>query len=223
MHGSSQGRNFFASSCFVSLNAHIDEREWFRMRKLLNHRPSAGTVIAFIALCVALGGGAYAAKKAKKITYKGLDKDARLKVLPVSATNAGTNCDPNSATQYTSCTSVTLKTSGAFPRRTALTFDGVFNSVQATPPPQNPVIARGECRLQLDGQPLNGTQIRVEPSSHPNPAAPVDSNDNNYGEGYGINIVTTPQGGEHTYSIACNELAGDLKVQQFTLSALTVR
>ena len=70
------------------------------MKKLFNHRPSAGAVIGFIALCVALGGGAYAASK-KKIEYKGLSKDARLKVLPVSGTNAGTNCNPNSATTYT--------------------------------------------------------------------------------------------------------------------------
>jgi hypothetical protein len=193
------------------------------MKKLLNHRPSAATVIAFIALCVALGGGAYAAKKGKKIQYKGLTKDARLKVLPVSATNAGTSCDPNSKTTYTSCTQVSLKVSNAFKRRVALTFDGVFDSAQTTPPPADPVIARGECRLQLDGQPLNGTQIRVEPGSHKDPTTPVDSNDKNYGDGYGINIVTTPQGGEHTYSVACNELDGDLKVQQFQLSAMTVR
>jgi hypothetical protein len=195
------------------------------MQKLLKHRPSAGTLIAFIALCVALGGGAYAATKAKKVTYKGLDKDARLKVLPVSATNAGTNCDPNSKTDYTTCTSVSLKVSSAFPRRTALTFNGVFNSAQPTPTPApaDQVQARGECRLQLDGQPLNGTQTRVQPAAHVDPTTPVDANDKDYGDGYGINIVTTPQGGSHTYSVACNELNGDLKVQQFELSALTVR
>ena len=49
------------------------------MKKLLK-RPSPATVIAFIALCGALGGGAYAATS-KKVEYKGLSKDARLKVL----------------------------------------------------------------------------------------------------------------------------------------------
>ncbi len=193
------------------------------MRKLLSRRPSAGAVIGFIALCVALGGGAYAASNGKKVEYKGLSKDARLKVLPVSATNASTNCDPNSKTTYTTCTQVSLNVSTAFPRRVELTFDGVFNSAQTTPPPTPAVIARGECRLQLDGQALNGTQIRVQPSAHVDPTSPVDSNDKNYGDGYGINIVTTPQGGQHTYSVACNELAGDLVVQQFQLSAITVR
>src|SRR5262245_52420114 len=98
------------------------EREWFRMPKLFKRRPSAGAVIGFIALCVALGGGAYAATS-KKITYKTLDKDARLKVLPVSGTNAGTACDPISPTDFKTCTSVKLKTSSAFKRKVALVFD----------------------------------------------------------------------------------------------------
>jgi hypothetical protein len=192
------------------------------MKKLFSRRPSAGLIVGFVALCVALGGGAYAASNGKKIEYKGLTKDARVKVLPISATNAGTNCDPNSKTTFTNCVSVSLNTSSAFQRRVALTFNGVFNSQQATPAPPTPVIARGQCRLQLDGQPLNGTQIMVQPSAHVDPTT-TDTTDRNYGDGYGINIVTTPQGGQHTYSLACNELAGDLKVQQFQLSALTVR
>lgn len=173
------------------------------MRKLLNHRPSAGTVIAFIALCVALGGGAYAAKKAKKVEYKGLSKEARLKVLPVSSTNAGTDCDPKAS--LTTCTSVSLKVSLAFPRRTLLIFDGTFDGEGG--------VATGDCELQLDGQELNGTLIKVEAPAHTA----------NHGSGAGINIVTTPQGGQHTYSVACKETSGDLKIKQFQLSAATVR
>jgi hypothetical protein len=164
---------------------------------------------------VALGGGAYAATS-KKVEYKGLSKDARLKVLPVSSTNAGTDCDPNSTTDYKICTSVDTNVSTAFPRRIALVFNGTFNSVGAAK-------ARGECRLQLDGQPLNGTSIAVEPVIHTDPATPVGTADKNYGDGYGINIVTTPQGGKHTFSVACNEFSGDLRVRQFQLSAYTVR
>ena len=175
------------------------------MRKLFVRRPSAGAVIGFIALCLALGGGAYAATS--KVEYKGLSKDARLKVLPVGATNAGTNCDPTTEADYKICTSVDLNVSSAFPRRVALTFDGNFDA--------NTANARGNCRLQIDGQPLNGTSIKVEPRTHTA----------DFGDGAGINIVTTPQGGKHTYSVACNEIngTGDLKVQQFQLSALTVR
>ena len=41
--------------------------------------------------------------------------------------------------------------------------------------------------------------------------------------GFGINIVTTPQGGQHTISMACNQTAGDLKVPTYELSAIQVR
>ena len=35
--------------------------------------------------------------------------------------------------------------------------------------------------------------------------------------------MTTPQGGTHTISVACNETAGDLKVPTYELSAIQVR
>ena len=73
--------------------------------------------------------------------------------------------------------------------------------------------ARGECRLEADGQLINGTTIKVEPPT---------THTTDHGSGYGINIVTTPLGGEHTFSVACNETAGDLRARQFQLSALTV-
>ncbi len=177
------------------------------MKKLLKRRPSAGVIIGVLALVLALGGGAYAAKKSK-VPYKGLDKDARLKVLPISATNANTGttpCDPTSVGTFTDCTSVSTTVSTAFPRRMMLTFDGTFDGVGG--------VSRGDCRLEADNNPINGTTIRVETPTHTA----------NHGDGYGINIVTTPLGGNHTFSVACNETAGDLKVQQFQLSAITVR
>jgi hypothetical protein len=190
------------------------------MRKLLERRPSAGVIIGFLALAVALGGGAYAAKKGKKVPYKGLDKDARLKVLPISATNAGTNADPNSQSTFTDLTTVSTNVSTAFPRRVALTFDGIFDAAQVTPPATPIPAARGECRLEADNSPISGTTIKVEASAH-QPVAPATATD--YGEGAGINIVTTPLGGRHTFTVACNETAGNLRVHQFQLSALTVR
>jgi hypothetical protein len=176
------------------------------MKKLFSRRPSAGTLIAFIALCVALGGGAYAATK-KKVEYKGLSKDARLKVLGVSSTNANTSttaCDPTSAGTYTDCTQVTVNGSSAFPRKYFVVFDGVFNS-GATPAAP----AAGECRLEVDNNALNGTTTKVRTPGADN--------------GFGINIVTTPQGGEHTISVACNETDGDLRVPTYQLSAVQVR
>jgi hypothetical protein len=176
------------------------------MSKLLKRRPSAGAIIGLLALVLALGGGAYAAKKAKKVPYKGLDKDARLRVLPVSATNAGSApCDPTSATTFTDCTSVSTNVSTAFPRRMMLVFDGTFKGAAAG--------AQGDCRLEADNNPINGTTIKVE----------TDTTTADYGDGYGINIVTTPLGGQHTFSVACNETTGKMRVERFQLSAITVR
>jgi hypothetical protein len=178
------------------------------MKKLLNRRPSAGVIIGLLALVLAVGGGAYAAKKTKKVPYKGLDKDARLKVLPVSKTNANTGttpCDPNSAGTFTDCTSVSVTGSSAFPRKYMLVFDGTFHGTAAG--------AQGDCRLEADNNPINGTAIKVE----------TDSTTADHGDGYGINIVTTALGGQHTFSVACNERTGDLKVNQFQLSAISVR
>ena len=173
------------------------------MKKLLGRRPSAGAVIGFIALCVALGGGAYAASK-KKIEYKGLSKDARLKVLGVSSTNAQTGttpCDPTTAT-FVKCTSVDVNGSTGFPRRYLVVADG---NVDGSGSP-----ASGICHLEVDNTEVTGTKTNVHA-----PATGV--------AGFGVNIVTTPQGGKHSISLACRETAGDLKVPQFELSAVQVR
>ena len=170
------------------------------MKKLFK-RPSPATVIAFIALCVALGGGAYAATK-KKVEYKGLSKNARLKVLGVAKTNAQTGttpCDPTGAT-FTKCTSVDVDGSTGFPRKYLLVADGNADS---------PATGTGICHLEVDGTEINGTKTNVRSGG--------------VVQGFGINIVTTPQGGEHQFSLACSETGGDLRVPQFELSAVQVR
>ena len=176
------------------------------MKKLLGRRPSAGAVIGFIALCVALGGGAYAATK-KKIEYKGLSKDARLKVLGVSSTNAQTGttpCDPTTAETFTKCTSVDVNGSTGFPRRYLVIADGNVDGGGA--------VARGICHFEVDNTEVTGTKTNVHA---PGGAGDLGS--------FGINIVTTPQGGKHSISLACRETEGDLKVPQFELSAVQVR
>jgi hypothetical protein len=175
------------------------------MKKLFGRRPSAGVVIGFIALCVALGGGAYAASK-KKVEYKGLSKDARLKVLGVSSTNAQTGttpCDPTTSETFTKCTSVDVNGSTGFPRRYLLVVDGNVDGGGST--------ASGICHLETEtAQEIQGTKTNVH-----SPATGVAS--------FGINIVTTPTGGKHTFTLACRETGGDLKVPQFELSAVQVR
>jgi hypothetical protein len=173
------------------------------MRRLFGRRPSAGAVIGFIALCVALGGGAYAATS-KKVEYKGLSKDARLKVLGVSSTNAQTGttpCDPTSSTTFTKCTTVNVNGSTGFPRRYFVVFDGTIDGGGSA--------ANGICHLEVDNTEVTGTKTNVHTAGAL--------------QGIGINIVTTPQGGTHTISVACNETTGDLKIPQFELSAVQVR
>jgi hypothetical protein len=159
-------------------------------------------VIGFVALCVALGGGAYAATS--KVEYKDLSKEARLKVLGVSKTNAQTGttpCDPTGSTTFTKCTSVSVDGSTGFPRKYLLTFDGTFDGGGST--------ANGVCHLEVDNTEIIGTKTNVHTPGGI--------------QAFGINIVTTPQGGQHTFSVACNETTGDLKVPQFELSAVQVR
>jgi hypothetical protein len=203
MHASSQWRNFFVSCCFVSERSRLHEREWFWMKKLFK-RPSPAAVIAFVALCVALGGGAYAATS-KKVEYKGLSKDARLKVLGVASTNAQTGttpCDPTTSGTFTKCTSVDVNGSTGFPRKYLLIANGTVDGGGAT--------ASGVCRLEVDGNEINGTKTNV----HIQGAGTAS---------FGINIATTPQGGKHTFNLTCNETAGDLKLPQFELTAVQVR
>jgi hypothetical protein len=173
------------------------------MTNLLKRRPSAGVVIGFVALCVALGGGAYAATS-KKVEYKGLSKDARLKTLGVAKTNAQTGttaCDPTNST-FVKCTSVNVDGSTGFPRKYLLIFDGTVDGGG------NP--ASGICHLEVENTEITGTKTNVHT------AGGIQS--------VGINIVTTPQGGKHTFSVACNEApGGDLRVPQFELSAVQVR
>lgn len=174
------------------------------MKRLLGRRPSAGAVIGFIALCVALGGGAYAASSGKKVEYKGLSKDARLKVLGVSSTNAQTGttpCDPKTGDTFTKCTEVSVNGSTAFPRRYLVVFDGTIDGGGAE--------AAGVCHLEFDSTEINGTKTNVHT------AGAI--------QGVGINIVTTAQGGKHSIAVACRETSGDLKVPQFELSAVQVR
>ena len=116
------------------------------MSKLMKRRPSPAMIIAMVALIAALGGGAYAATQ-KKVEYKGLSKEARLKVLPFSKTASGTDCNPNAAATYTDCATVSVDGSTAFPRKYYVSFNGVFDSVGAPN-------ARGDCRLEADNTPV---------------------------------------------------------------------
>ncbi|MBA2546439.1 MAG: hypothetical protein H0V15_06105, partial [Solirubrobacterales bacterium] len=110
----------------------------------------------------------------------------------------------------TDCATVNVTGSTGFPRKYYISFDGNFDNATNMPAGE---LARGDCRLELDNAPIAGTEIRVQTPNH----------QANHGDGYGINVITPPAGGNHTISVACNETQNDLRVQQFQLSAFQVR
>jgi hypothetical protein len=70
--------------------------------------------------------------------------------------------------------------------------------------------ANGICHIEIDGAEVTGTKTNVHT------AGAIQS--------FGINIVTTAQGGKHNIAVACNETApGDLKIPQYEISAVQVR
>ena len=175
------------------------------MRKFFDRLPSPAMIVGIIALIAALGGGAYAATAKKKVTYKGLDKEARLKVLPFSKTATGTNCDPTVNDTFLDCATVNVDGSTGFPRKYYVSFTGTFDGVGG--------VARGDCRIEVDGNPVAGTTRRFEATTHTG----------EHGEGYALDTITGPIGGKHAISVACDDAANDLRIHQFQLSAFQVR
>jgi hypothetical protein len=173
------------------------------MSKLFKRRPSPAMIVATVALIAAAGGTAYAAKA---ITYKNLDKDARNKVLPVSKARTTSECDPTTTT-YVDCGTVTIKQSQQFPRRTLIVADGTFSTDGNG--------ARGECRLEVDGALVNNAFAKLGDNTG------VHTND--YHAGWGLNTITSPLGGSHSYSVKCNEQESDIKFHDVQLSAIGVR
>ncbi len=177
------------------------------MRKLFRKRPSAAIIIAMVALIAAVGGTAYAAAK---ISYKGLSKETRNKVLPVGATESTTaDCEPTAAATYLDCADVKFNWSKAFPRKTMLFVDGTFTTAAAG--------GKGECRLEQDNAPIVGTTVKIGSSD----AGHAHAGD--HGDGFGINTIAPKVGGEHTYTVACNETGGDITIRQLQLSGIGIR
>lgn len=173
------------------------------MSKLFAKRPSPSMIVAMVALIAAVGGTAYAATA---ITYKGLDKDARNKVLPIGKAKTTSECDPTTTT-YLDCGSVTLKQSEEFPRKSMIVADGTFSTSAGT--------ARGECRLEVDGVLVNNAFAKL--------GDPGGTHITDYHAGWGLNTITAPLGGSHTYSVKCNEQMADIKFHDIQLSVIGIR
>jgi kynureninase len=167
-------------------------------------RPSASVVVAVVALVAALGGTAVAAGK---ISFGSLSKETKQKVLPYGASASQTGlCDPTDAT-FKTCVQATVKVSQQFQRRMLVIADGTYTTDAGG--------AKGTCRLQADGQPIGTGVARIGDTT----AAHTGDN----GDGFGLNAIATPLGGSHVYSLACNQGANNLKIQDASITAITMR
>jgi hypothetical protein len=174
------------------------------MRRLLSKRPSAGVIIGFLALSVALGGGAYAAKK--KLSHKSISKEGRMKLLPSGSGVAGTGCDPTSAT-HQDCISTSIKTSNQFGRKMLVIANGTVVTGAAG--------GRAVCRIEQDGNPVAGANAQVGAAGPPH--------EGQNGEGFGINAITQPLTGTHNFQLACNEASGAVQIPTSQISVITLR
>jgi kynureninase len=173
-------------------------------RHFKDRRPSASMVVAVVALVAALGGTAVAAGK---ISFGSLSKETKQKVLPYGASASQTvTCDPTDAT-FKTCVQATVKVSAQFQRRMLVVADGTYTT-DATG-------AKGTCRLQVDGQPIGTGVARIGSTTA------THTGDN--GAGFGLNAIAPSLGGSHTYSLACNQGANDLKIQDASITAMTMR
>ena len=173
------------------------------MRDKLRRRPSAGVVIGVIALVAALGGTAIAGTK---IHFSSLAKDTKQKVLPYGSSASATGCDPTNLT-FVTCVQANLNVSKNFPRRALLDANGTFVTGPAAG-------AAGTCRLTMDGQQL-GAAMRL--------GAGLNTHEGERGDGFGLNTIGPSTGGNHTYAVQCNETEGNFKVQDASITAITMR
>jgi hypothetical protein len=173
-------------------------------RYLKRHRPSASMVVAVVALVAALGGTAVAAGK---ISFGSLSKETKQKVLPYGSSASQTvPCDPTDAT-FKTCVQATVKVSQQFQRRMLVIANGTYTTDAGG--------AKGTCRLQVDGQPIGTAVARIGSTD--------DGHTGDNGAGFGLNAIAQPLGGSHTYSLACNQGTNNLKIQDASITAITMR
>ncbi len=173
-------------------------------RHLKGRRPSAGLVVAIVALVAALGGTAIAAGK---VTFGSLSKETKQKVLPYgSSASQAVPCDPTDA-NFKVCVQANVKVSQQFQRRMLVMANGTYTTDAGG--------AKGTCRLQVDGQPIGTGVARIGSTD--------DGHTGDNGAGFGLSAIAQPLGGTHTYSLACNQATNNLKIQDASITAITLR
>ncbi len=201
------------------------------MRKHLTY----ANVVASLALIVAIGtGGAYAASKITSAEIKnntirsvdlknrkavrGIDvqpnsltgKEIREQSLDIStlvavAGSEPAGCDPSGAS-YVSCAEATIDLKNRA-RLLAIATGGQES---------NGGPAQAVCQVRVDGAP---SPLSAAPGE-----AATDNTSLSATNGFARTVVTPPlAAGPHTVSLACSQLAGDVRIENPTLAVLAVR
>jgi hypothetical protein len=194
-------------------------------------RPSHATVVAYVALFVALGGSAYAVSKIgsedianNSIRSKDLRNDSavagrdvrddtltgheiREKSLDVSelisvSADGGGVCDPAGPT-LTPCVEDAI----ALKRASTLLLIGTGGFFSQGQP------ARSLCELRADGQTIGAAT----------PGETAINTDSGASDGFAITGFSPPLAkGAHTITLECNQVLGDARIAQPTIAAIAV-
>jgi hypothetical protein len=206
------------------------------MRRLPITRPSPAMIVAIIALIVALGGTAYAAKKigskqlkknavttkkikngavtAPKLANGVISQAAKTGVLARSTT---TGCNP-ATTAFTDCGTVTLNLPDS--GRVLLLGDAGYDG-------SNSNSYSGACRLTADGTVVGPSitygQAAMAVTGSGTPVVGGAGFNSNGQSGSGLNgVTTTLSAGKHTFSLQCNQNGGNIQFEETGISAVAL-
>jgi hypothetical protein len=202
-------------------------------RKLHSRRPSHATVVAYLALFVALAtGGAYAANTIRStdivngevktpdlaslgVTNPKLSNGAVTSAKVLNNSLTGADLAPSALPQGRAVTSFCNPESAGFEDCGAVTINlartsrvliaasGMWYSVSHGP-------TRGICRIEVDGAALG-------PSAFPGQLS--DSTDSTHEQAATLNNVTPPlAAGSHTFGLACSQEQGNIDLDETFVS-----
>ncbi len=194
-------------------------------------RPSHSTVAAYLALFVALGGTSYALREvgSRNVTNNSLrsrdlrdnhavtGRDVRdnrltgedIRERTLDATDLASvghglgTCDP-APTTFVQCASASIDL--AQPSRTLVIAAGGFYS-EGGP-------AESTCEVRIDGQPAGATT--------PGEVS-TDNTDAGATDGFTVSAISgVLPSGQHSVSLACDQVAGDARISRPTVAAIAV-
>jgi hypothetical protein len=206
-----------------------------RRNALRIRRPSHATFVAYLALFTALGGGAYAATQISSLdiengTIKSVDLANREAVGPIDVRrnaltgreineakldasrfarvtgSQSSGCDPVGSGVFATCASATLNLA----RRSRILAIATAGQQSVGGP------ASATCEVRIDDAPASSSALPGEAST--------DNTSGTATDGFARTIVTpTPlTAGAHSVSLACSELAGNVRIERPTIAAIAI-